>query len=449
MASRISPRSVIGANPGSLEIMTCPKRTVAIRAPFLLSLAMLVGPGSKCLSQAKTGEAAPVSIPPTTTLERMVNSTGLSEASPLGWHPDFIGPFRGIFDSSVGVKFWPDRFYIHNFMFGGSMDLAPGVRARLNLRREDGETHAFQVNTDEMYLEGFNQYRAANWDAGASIRVGHVRYLHFPYPDAIAQFDQVPGIGDLTGGPHTDYRDAVLVGEFSTHSGWGVHYSGRAQVDGAALARSIEGYAFYRASFGRGWRFESRAGELAVRAEPLGREGQPGGSVFLGKQFGEFNIGLLYENKRNEPTFSGLMVQLRPTPITRAIGRYMLDYSRQPEGFTAQIPLIHLRINESTHIRSGDELVGEVRAVRNKTLWQQGFVRNEYEHRLESWGETGDRSLHCVVTEEPWYLQTEALVSNHLVPDARWERDRQGPGQYVQRVTYRYYRLKKKSNDGA
>ena len=87
-----------------------------------------------------------------------------------------------------------------------------------------------------------------------------------------------------------------------------------------------------------------------------------------------------------------------------------------------------------------DVLVGEVRAVRVRTLWQQGYVRNEYEHRLASWGETADLRLHCVVAEEPWYLQTEALVSPNLVPNAQWERDRQGPGQYVQRVTYRYYR---------
>lgn len=381
----------------------------------------------------------------------MVNPVGLSEPSRLGWHTDYVGAFRGVLDSSFGMKFWPDRFYLRDLMFGGSMDLASGIRARLNLRREDGQVHAFEVNPDEAYLEGYNQYRAANWDAGGSLRIGHIRYLHFPYPDAIAQFDQVPGTGDLTGGPPTDYRDVVVIGESALHSGWGLHYSGRADVfeGGPAVARTMEGYVFYRANFGRGWRFESRAGDLAVRTVPLGREGQPGGAAYLGKQLGEFNIGVLYESKRDEATFTGLMLQLRPTPITRALGRYMVDYSRQPEGFTAQVPLIHLRLNESIHVRSGDELVGEVRSVRIKTLWQEGYVRNEYEHRLESWGETADPKLHCVVIEEPWYLQTEALVSPHLVPDGRWLTDREGPGQYVQRVTYRYYRPKKKTDNGA
>jgi hypothetical protein len=155
---------------------------------------------------------------------------------------------------------------------------------------------------------------------------------------------------------------------------------------------------------------------------------------------GEFNVGLLYEHKRQEGEYGGIMVQFRPGSVTRALGHVSFDYSRQPEGFTAQIPLWHGRLRESRFVRSGDMLVGEVRAVRMRTLWQQGFVRNQYEHRLESWGETADPGLHCVVTEEPWYLQTEALVSPHLVPDARWLRDREGPGQFVQRVTYRFYR---------
>jgi hypothetical protein len=288
-------------------------------------------------------------------------------------------------------------------------------------------------------------------EGGVSLKVGHVRYLHFPYPDAIAQFDQVPGISDLYGGQHTDYRDVVLEAEAALNSGWGVHFTGRAAVlEGQSLARIIEVYGFYRHDFGRGWHFEGRLGGLAVRREPLGRGAEFGGDVYLSKQVGEFNIGLLYEKKRNEQEFSGVMVQFRPGPVTRAMGTVSLDYSRNPqEGFSAQIPVLHLRLNEQHSVRSGDILVGEVRAVRMRTLWQQGFVRNEYEHRLESWGETSSPKLRCVVTEEPWYLQTEALLSPHLIPDTRWARDRMGPGQYVQRVTYRYYRPKPRKDDGA
>jgi hypothetical protein len=393
------------------------------------------------ISVAQTTPRKATPLPPATTQEALVNPSGLTETPKFGWHTDFIGPMRGTFDASFGIKFWPDHSNFRNLIFGGTIDLASGLRARANFRRHEGEVKAFQVDPDELYVEAANQYRARCWSAGASLRVGHIRYLHFPYPDAIAEFDQVPGIQDLFGGSPTDYRDAVLVAEASTDSGWGLHFSGRAQgFERTPAATAMEAYAFYRQNFGRGWHFESRVGAIAVRQEPLGRGAQPGGDIYLGKRLGEFNVGLLYENKRSEHEYSGLMVQFRPGPVTRPLGQVSFDYSRKPEGFTAQIPLLHLRLNQNRFVRSRDVLVGEVRAVRIRTLWQQGFVRNEYEHRLESWGDTADPRLHCVVTEEPWYLQTEALVSPHLVPDARWERDRQGPGQFVQRITYRYYR---------
>ena len=404
---------------------------------------------TSALAQA-SNKLPDVPLPSTTTQERLVNPTGLSEADRFGWHSDFLGTGRGIFDASVGVKFWPDRFNLRNFVFGGAVDLLPGVRVRANFRRREGEVKAFEVYSDEIYLEGFQRYRGRDWQGGAGLRLGRVRYLHFPYPDAIAQFDQVPGYDDLRGGRATDYRSAVLVGEAALNSGFGVHGSARLSGfldgDGAAAGRLIEAYGFYRHDFANTWHFESRLGALALRHEPLGRGGELGANVYVGKRLGEFNVGVLYENKRQEHEYAGIMVQFRPGPVTRALGKVSFDYSRQPQGFTVQVPLLHLRFKENRTVRSGDILVGEVRAVRIRTLWQQGFVRNEYEHRLESWGPTGDPKLRCVVTEEPWYLEAEALVSPHLVPDARWERDRQGPAQYVQRVTYRYYRPHKRDD---
>jgi hypothetical protein len=418
-------------------------------ASFLL-LASTVFAQTSALDQSPP--RASTQLPRTTTQERLVNPVGLAEPPKYGWHTDFIGPLRGDFDLSFGVKFWPDRFYLRNLILGGTVDLLPGIRARAVIRRREGEQKFFQVDSDEIYLEAYQQYRAPSWNAGVQLRVGHVRYLHFPYPDAISQFDQVPGISDLTSNVETDYRSVILQGEAALNSGWGLHWAGLAQGfegDPHVVGRVVEAYGFYRSDFGRGWHAEGRAGWLGVRQEPLGRSAQPGLNVYLGKQLGEFNVGVLYERKRTEREYSGLMVQFRPGPVTRALGHVSFDYSRRPEGFTVQIPLWHGRLNESRFVRSGDVLVGEVRAVRVRTLWQQGFVRNQYEHRLASWGETGDAKLHCVVTEEPWYLQTEALVSPHLIPDARWERDRQGPGQFVQRVTYRFYRPKPGPKTGA
>ena len=332
------------------------------------------------------------------------------------------------------------------------MDLLSGVRLRAQYRRREGENKAFQIDNDELYLEAFQQYRAPTWTFGANLRLGHVRYLHFPYPDAISQFDTPPGTEDLIQPAETDYRSVVFQTEAALSSGWGAHFGGLIQgIDDSreATGRILEGYGFYRSDFGRGWHFEGRGGMLAPFTLPVGRNAQGGVAAYVGKQIGEFNVGVLYENKHGEGEYSGIMVQFRPGPVTKALGRYTFDYSRRPEGLTVQVPLWHGRLNESRFIRPGDILVGEVRAVRIRTVFLQGFQRNQYEHRLESWGETGDPKLHCVVTEEPWYLQTEALVSHHLIPDARWERDRTGPGQFAQRVTYRYYRAGKKPNNGA
>ncbi len=372
---------------------------------------------------------------------------GLTEPIPYGWHTDFIGSGRGIFDLSFGVKAWVDKLQLRNLRFTGAFDLLPGVRAQVELRRHEGTERAFQVDFDEIYLEGFDQFRGRAFDAGASLRFGHVRYLHFPYPDAIALFDQVPGIEDLTLPTETDYRTLVLEAEAALHSGWGGHWTGRAAGfdDPSALSGGVvEAYAFYRSDFGRGWHFEGRGGDIAVRQVPLGRAGQPGFTVYLGKRIGEFNIGLLYERKRTEHDYTGIAVQFRSGSVTRVLGRYSIDYSRYDEGVSAQIPLLHLRMNESRFVPADGILVGEVRAIRVHTLWVQGYVRNEYEHRLESWGETANPRLRCVVTEEPWYLQTEALVSPHILPDNQWLHDRGGPAQYVQRVTYRYYRRRPK-----
>ncbi len=407
-------------------------------------LCIAIFPFTSTITFAQDHEKKSTPIPPTTTLERTVNPIGLTEAPLPGWHPDFIGAWRGDFDLTVGVKLWTDTFNLRNLTFDGAIDIAPGIRARAQFRRREGESHVFQGDTDEAYLEAFNQYRGKNIDGGISLRAGRIRYLHFPYPDAISQFDQVQGISDLTGGRATDYRDLVLQAEAATHGGWGLHVGALAEVFGSnSHSNIIDAYAFYRSDFGRGWHVEGRLGDLALRYEPLGRPGQPGQDIYLGKQLGEFNLGFLYEKKDREREFSGVMVQFRPGCVTRHLGKIGFDYSRKPTGFTMQFPIWHGRLRESRFVHRGDYLVGEVRAVRIKTLWQQGFLRNQYEHRLESWGETGDFKLRCVVTEEPWYLQAEALVSPHLVPDARWEHDRMGPGQFVQRVTYRYYRTRR------
>jgi hypothetical protein len=137
------------------------------------------------------------------------------------------------------------------------------------------------------------------------------------------------------------------------------------------------------------------------------------------------------------------MVRFRPTDTTRFLGRIGFDYIRQPDGIVFQYDLLSIRIHEHTRPAPDEELVGEVRALRLRTYWQNGFQRNEYEHRLSSWGETGGPGRRVVVKESPWYLDLEALVSPHTALNRDWFRDRQGPAQLAQEVTYRFYRKRR------
>lgn len=412
-------------------------------ALFLSSLCLVASP----FVAAQTGPASAPALPPppyTTTLAPEISPHGLLKQPPYGWHTDFIGPWRGYFDLSIGVKAWSDRFTFQNLILSGFVDLQPGLRARLEFRKRQNNKFA-QFIPDEMYLEAYQQYRGRSLEGGVSLRIGHVRYLRFPFPDAIALFDTVPDNRDLYAHAESDYRSVILEGEIASLGGWGAHWTGRAagfSGDDSVKGTILEAYAFYRSQFGAGWRFEARGGDLAVRRYPVGQPGEPGYNLYLGKQVGEYNVGLFFEHKRSEPNFTGIAVQFRPGPVTRVLGRYTIDYSRRPEGITAQLPLLHLRLNEATRVGHNEVLVGQVRAVRVRTIDVQGLVRNEYEFRLESWGQTRAPGLHCVVKEDPWYLQAEALVSPHTSLDSRWFHDRAGPGQYVQQVTYSFYRPK-------
>lgn len=407
--------------------------SVSTRERSLVTIAVLMFLGTAAVAQQPA--------PRSNTQEGQVNTTALLHTTPYGWHTDYLGPFRGTFDMSVGVKAWSNLLQLDNFVFSANVDLLPGLRARLGFRRKEGK-QLLHLQTDEIYLEAFDNYHGRTVDGAVSLRIGHIRYLHVPYPDAISIFDPVPGTLDQYSPVETDYRSVVLDGEMATHSGFGFHWSGRlAGFTGhdSLTPTVMAAYAFYRSDLWHSWHFETRLGDLAVRNEPLGRAGQPGYDLYMGKQVGDFNVGLLYEHKQTEADFTGIAVQFKPGSVANVFGKYTIDYSRHPDGFTAQVPLLHFRFNEDRSAPTGAKLVGEIRAVRMRTIDAQGFTRNQYEHRLQTWGRTGDRGLICVVHSHPWYIQAEALVSPHTSPDSKWFHDRSGPGQYVQLVTYRFY----------
>jgi len=367
-----------------------------------------------------------------------------------GWLFPTIGAGRGNWEASVGLFVWSDEFKARNFQLRSEVDLGPGLRLHSIVRtnREQDTLKGFSPILDEGYLEGFGFKESKNSTLSASLRIGNVRYLHFPYPDSIAVFDQVPGISDLKGGARTGYSGELLTLDYKHKTGLGLHATGiNWDFDRDGGAQMIENYVYYQQDFGA-VHFETHVGGLALRPEPLGRKAT-GFNTFLGTKVGKYQVGVLYEKLKNQTAYTGLMVTFPQNYVTRAMGKVAFDYDRSPEGFAMQIPLasgkIGARIAKKAPVNG--ILVGEVKAERLRTYWQNGQVRNYYEHILSSWGEENKSELVMVVEESPWYLQSEALVSPHTNVGSwsaikQWEKDRQGPAQLSQSVTYRFYRLK-------
>jgi hypothetical protein len=367
-----------------------------------------------------------------------------TEPQDKGWFFPYLGQGKGTWDASVGIFFWSDTFHTRNLQLRGDMDLAPGMRWHTVVRsnREQDTLSGFHPHFDENYLEGYGFHENKTGTLSTSLRVGNMRYLHFPYPDAIAVFDQVPGIGDLTGNGKTGYSGELLTLDYAHKTGLGLHVSGINWGFGREGGSQIlEDYLFYRQNVGK-LHFETHVGGLAVRPEPLGRK-ENGYNVYLGTTGTRYTVGLLYEKLQNQPAYTGVMVTFPMNNTTKAMGKVAFDYDRTPEGFAMQIPLVSGRFGGiQKEVPEGGVLVGEIKAERLRTYWQNGQVRNYYEHRVSNWGETGDADLIVVMKEEPWYLQTEALVSPHKFSEGlkTWERDRQGPAQLSQKVTYQFYK---------
>ena len=369
---------------------------------------------------------------------------------PAGWFFPTLGFGRGEWQTSVGAFLWTDIARVRNLQLRGDVDLAPGLRAHTVIRsdREFNSLGSPQPLFDENYLEGYGFYTRPAWAFSGSLRVGIIRYLRFPYPDAISTFDQVPGVNDLQGTGPTGYRGELLTLDYAHQSGLGAHVAGMewgfGRHDAAGL---IEGYGRYMHDLGA-FHVEARAGRLAVREEPLGR-GAMGVDLYLGTATyrNGWSGGLLYEKLQGSATTTGIMVTFPFTPLTRDLGEVAFDYDRAPQGIALQLPLTGGTLGGLRRTPPpGATLVGEMTAARIRTYWQNGQVRNYYEHRLSASGDTTSRDLIVVMKEEPWYLQAEALVSPHstflsLEDLKRWETDREGPAQIMQRVTYQFYRL--------
>ncbi len=353
-----------------------------------------------------------------------------------------IGFGRGHWSTSLGVFAWTDKLWLRNLHLQADLDLLPGTRAHAIVRsnREFNTLAGIEPFLDEAYLEGFG-----HWDWGgrlsANLKLGRTRYLSFPYPDHIAVFDQVPSVYDLRGrgtADFTGYEGALVTLDYAHGSGLGWHF---VNLSG----RNVAHFGRYRAELGP-FVLEGRAGDLQIRPEPLGRSA-PGYNLFTGARWGGYQAGVLYERLAGQPIYTGVMVGFASNWLTQYAGNVGIDYARSPQGVAMHLTPLKGTFGLEGAAPEGAELVGEVAAERIRTYWQNSQIRNFYEHRRSSWGDTTDPSLVAVIEEEPWYLQAEALVSpNNSFQSwgdlVRWEAQRQGPAQISQQVRYRFYRPK-------
>ena len=385
-----------------------------------------------------------VGMPQALALPTSVEATPVNP-SPAKLELPGIGFGRGHWSMGLGIFAWPDKLYLRNLHLQADMDLWPGTRAHALIRsnREFNSLASFEPFLDEAYLEAFG---AMDWGGtfSGNVKLGRTRYLSFPYPDNIAIFDQVPGVYDLRGHgdvAYSGYEGALLTLDYAHGTGLGWHYV-------SLSGRIVENFGRYRGEWGP-IVLEGRAGELQIRPEPLGRSA-PGYNLFGGARWQGFQAGLLYERLAGQPVYTGVMVGFASNWLTQFAGNVGIDYARSPQGAAMHLTPLKGTIGLERHAPPDAELVGEVEAERLRTYWQNSQIRNFYEHRLSSWGDTTDPDLIAVIEEDPWYLQAEALVSpNNSFQSwddlVEWEKQRQGPAQISQKVRYKFYRRKKPS----
>jgi hypothetical protein len=362
------------------------------------------------------------------------------------WLPS-VGLGDGEWDLSVGARVWVDALKIRNLIAHSEVDLGPGLRAHVLARhnRALDSLEGWHPNLDEAYVEGYGYYTLPHNEFAVSVRVGRIRVLRFPYPDAIALFDQVPAVADLQGRGRTGYSGAVLAAEYAHDSGLGAHLTGIVWAfDGArpnGNANAIEDYAFFRKTFGS-LRFEARGGGIASRIAPLGDAAGAGYDAYLGLMWKGYVGGLFYEKRSGEPAYTGVMLISTDDSASRLMGKYGFDYTRTPDSFSFQIPVARGKFGFAGKPPQGAEQVGEVVAVWMRSYWQAGLIRNFYEYRIAERGETRDPHLRVTMEQQPLYLWEESLVSPHTGLFSReWFRDRQGPAYNARMVIYRFYRM--------
>lgn len=364
-----------------------------------------------------------------------------------------LPPLSGHWEASLGFHVWSDHSVARNLQLRSLVYVLPGIRLFSVLRSNSSfdSIENFSPVFDELFLEMSRFYQTDSSLFSLSLKTGIMRYLRFPYPDRISEFDQVPGVSDIRLGKENGYRGLLLSSEYELNTGdvggFGVHWTYLHRLfSDFKLSGSLEEYGFYRYR-GDFFHTEIRAGRLLQRPEPQ-LEPKKGFNAYFGVFYAGFEAGVLYEVLADNEVYTGVLVEFTDNPINTLLGSIHFDYTRSPQGFGAQLPFSsgHFGVVlESELDRSELELQGEMVVERVITYWQNGQGRNFYEHILSMTGNTMDQDCIVSIEEWPWYLKIESLVSPHNSFQSwddlvLWEKKRQGPAQLAQKVRYRYYK---------
>lgn len=379
------------------------------------------------------------------------------------WLP-YTGFLNGSYHLGIGSHLWSDHLEFRNMQLRLNLDILPGIRYNAVIRSNKQFTglDSFEPNFDEGYLEAYLFDQGKYGKFSGSLKIGEMRYLRFPQPDLISQFDQVPGTEDLRyNDVDSSYTGNLLTLDYKSNLGIGYHFG---KIDWDYGQRDdqniIENYVYYKNQlpfldlelrYGI-LQLRHPVGPAGIRSEgpyQLGAGGE-GFDIYLGTYYKGYNIGFLYENIYDEKYSyndirTGIIVKFSENPVTKALGSIRFDYTRAPQGFGAHFTIAEGHFGYENQIDLNEyHLVGEVEALRVITYWQNGQGRNFYEHKINHWGEV-DGNLKVTVSVEPWYLALESLVSPHTDFKNKqdlieWEKDRQGPAELNQKVIYRYYK---------
>lgn len=394
-----------------------------------------------------------------------------SAAESRWWLPS-TGPYTGHFEASVSFQFWNDYLDARNLQWRGQFNLPQGLRLNAIVRsnRQLSGLGTFAPAFDELYLEARGYHFSPRDTFSFNARYGRMRYQRFPFPDLLSIFDLVPGMEDLE--PDPEFRaslngawrsfrsslNGLLVNlDYQHLSRLGLHSSLYQNSLGEPADHVLEAYTYYRAQPGP-VELELRAGRLQWRdlqppvpssRPPVAyRRSRPGASLYLGSRWRGIRFGFMVEQLRDEDLYAGILLQFSPHPVSNFLGSFHLDYTRVPEGFALQLPLVRGSYGylSPAALPAEAQLVGEVISERRSTFWGNSQTRNFFEHEYQAGGEVQGDDLAVLCLERSWYLKNESPIGrldglSGAQDIRRWDHSSARLGEVAQPVVYRFYRL--------